>query len=39
MGVAGSGQDGGMAENLLQFYQVNTSFEQMGRITVAQGMA
>ena len=39
MGVAGSGQDGDMAENLLQFNQVNSGFEQEGRITVTQGMA
>ncbi len=39
MGVAGSGQDGDMAENLLQFDQVNPGFEQMGGVTVAQGMA
>ena len=38
MGVAGSGQDGDMAEDLLQFDQVNSGFEQMGGITVTQGM-
>ena len=36
MGISGCGQDGTMAEDLLNFDQIDAGFDQMGRIAVAQ---
>ena len=38
MGVAQRGEDGLMAENLLYFQQVDTCFNQVGGIAVAQAV-
>ncbi len=37
--VSGGGQDADMAKDLLQFKQIDSSLQQMGGITVTQGMA
>jgi hypothetical protein len=37
--VSGGSQDADMAENFLEFKQVNTSFQQMRGIAVPQRMA
>ena len=39
MGISGGGQDADMAQDLLEFYQINPVFQHMGRITMAQGVA
>ena len=38
MGVAQGGEDGLMAEDLLHFQQIDTRFNQMGGIAVAQAV-
>ena len=38
MGVAGGGEDGAVAEYFLHFQQVDTGFDQVGRVAVAQAV-
>jgi hypothetical protein len=38
MGIAGGGQDAVVAEDFLDFQQVDTGFDQMGGIAVAQAV-
>lgn len=39
MGVSRGGQDADMAQDFLQFKQINSCLQQMSCITVAKGMA
>lgn len=38
VGVAGRGQDRVVAENLLDFEQIDAGFDQVGRVAVAQAV-
>ena len=38
MGVSGRGQDAAVAQDFLHFEQINTRFDQVGRITVTQAV-
>lgn len=39
VGVSGGGQDADMAQDLLQFKQINSGLQQVGGVAVAQGVA
>jgi len=39
VGISGGGQNADMSQDLLEFDQIDTGFQQVGSITVAQGVA